>query len=108
MSQSGTNIMFRTFKRLLAPALLVLAMAMPGAAAADCYVSYKAKQDNPLRLHFGVLVIGGSCPSTNAAARQASNRLASGGWTLLNVLRVAPSPPSSAERANAGQYYLRF
>jgi hypothetical protein len=71
-------------------------------------VSYKAKQDNPLRLHFGVLLIGGNCPGSGAAARQASSRLAAGVWTLLNVIRLAPSPPSSSERANAGQFYLRY
>jgi hypothetical protein len=100
--------MSRTLARLLAPLLLVVSMALPGAAAADCYVSYKAKQDNPLRLHFGVLLIGGNCPGSGAAARQASSRLAAGGWTLLNVIRLAPSPPSSSERANAGQFYLRY
>lgn len=99
---------FIKLTRLIAPLLLVLALAMPGAAAADCYVSYKAKQDNPLRLHFGVLLLSGGCPATAAAANQTANRLASGGWTLLNVIRVAPSPPSSSERANAGQFYLRY
>ncbi|SMX40870.1 hypothetical protein [Maliponia aquimaris] len=101
-------IMSRTLARLLGPLLLVLALALPGAAAADCYVSYKAKQDQPLRLHYGVLVIGGSCPSGGQAANIAASRLASGGWTLLNVVRMSTSPPSSSERANAGQFYLRY
>lgn len=94
--------------RLLAPLVTVLALALPGAAAAECYISYKAKQDYPLRLHFGVLAIGGDCPSGGQAASIAASRLASGGWTLLNVVNISSNPPSSSERANAGQYYLRY
>ena len=38
------------------PALLLLlaALAQP-AHAAGCYADYKAKQDNPLQLHYGVI-----------------------------------------------------
>ena len=37
-------------------------LAVPTLAEAACYVEYKAKQDNPLRLHYGVLAIDGDCP----------------------------------------------
>jgi hypothetical protein len=39
--------------RLLAPAL-ALALAAASPVAAQCFADYKAKQDNPLRLHYGV------------------------------------------------------
>src|SRR6056297_131400 len=108
MFHASRTLMSRTVTAILAPFALLLAMALPGAAAADCYVTYKAKQDDPLRLHYGVLLIGGDCPDGRDAGNIAANRLASDGWTLLNVVRVDSSPPSSSERANAGQFYLRY
>ncbi|KUF10491.1 hypothetical protein [Pseudoponticoccus marisrubri] len=95
-------------KQILFSLLLALALAQPGAAAADCYVEYKAKQDSPLRLHYGILAIGGSCPSANAAQQIAADRVAAGGWTLLTVTGLSTTPPSSQMIANAGPYYLRF
>lgn len=87
---------------------LTFALALPGAARADCYVEYKAKQDSPLRLHYGILALSGACPGKSAAARQAENRLASGGWVLLNVLGLSENSPSDQMKANAGANYLRY
>jgi len=43
--------------------LLSLALvAFAGTAQAECYADYKAKQDDPLRLHYGVAQISGPCP----------------------------------------------
>ena len=51
---------------------LLLALAAPAVANAACYVEYKAKQDSPLRLHYGVLRLdGGVCPSVSRATREA-------------------------------------
>ena len=47
------------------------------AAAAGCYADYKAKQDNPLRLHYGVAQINGACNAGSAQA-ELSARLAGG------------------------------
>ncbi len=89
--------------------ITLLALAAPVGAQAACYVEYKAKQDSPLRLHYGVLLIdGGGCPGPSRAMRIASQRLASGGWTLLNVLGLDDRPPSQQQKANAGAYYLRY
>lgn len=83
-----------------------LALAAP-ARAAECYADYKAKQDSPLRLHYGVIQLQGPCQRGPARA-EVSARLAQGGWTLLNVLSVF-GPEGLAERkANAGSFYLRF
>jgi len=95
-------------KHALLPALLALSLALPSAAAADCYVSYKAKKEPPLQLHFGVVQVRGDCPSSSAAASTVARRISSGGWTLLNVVRLSESPPSSSERTDAGAYYLRY
>ncbi|WGW04855.1 hypothetical protein [Tropicibacter oceani] len=96
-------------KNTFAPLLIALAMlALPAAAQADCFVEYKAKQDSPLRLHYGILAIGGSCPSGSQAASMAQDRLSAGGWVLLNVLGLSETTPSAKMKANAGDYYLRY
>ena len=88
--------------------LLALSATLPQAASADCYVAYKAKKQPPLELHFGILSLSGTCPGKGTAASEAATRIASGGWTLLNVVSVRDTAPSAAEKANAGAYYLRY
>ncbi|MBO9464327.1 hypothetical protein J7443_03720 [Tropicibacter sp. R15_0] len=95
-------------RHFIAPLLVAITLALPAAAQADCFVEYKAKKDSPLRLHYGILSLDGSCPSASAAAQSASRRVASGGWTLLNVVGLSENTPSGAKRANAGEYYLRY
>lgn len=87
---------------------LLAALALPsGAVAAECYADYKAKQDNPLRLHYGVAELRGDC-ARGPAARELGTRLSRGGWTLLNVVSVF-GPEGLAERKDsAGPFYLRF
>lgn len=82
-----------------------LVLATPGHAA-GCYADYKAKQDNPLRLHYGVAQIS-QC-STGAARSELSARLAAEGWTLLNILSVFDESGLAERRQSAGQNYLRF
>ncbi len=86
--------------------LLMLVLAAP--AQAECYADYKAKQDAPLRLHYGVAQVSdGGCDPGSAEAELAP-RLNAGGWTLLNVLSTF-GPEGLAEReASAGEYFLRF
>ncbi|TMM52418.1 hypothetical protein [Sulfitobacter sabulilitoris] len=87
---------------------LAVALALAGPAqAADCYADYKAKQDNPLRLHYGVAQITGEC-SKPAARRALSQRLAAQGWTLLNVVSVFDASGLAERKDSAGPYYLRF
>jgi len=88
----------------LAAALLALS---PPAQAAECYADYKAKQDNPLRLHYGVIQLSGPCQK-KAARNEIQARIASDGWKLLNVLSVFGPEGLQQRRANAGSYYLRF
>ena len=67
---------------------LLMALALsPGVAAAACFADYKAKQDNPLRLHYGVAELRGDC-ARGPAARELEPRLSQAGWTLLNVVSV--------------------
>lgn len=95
-------------KQILTPALVALCLSLPSAALADCFVGYKAKQDSPLRLHYGVLALPGACPSQGQAQAIAADRLRAGGWTLLNLLSLSSQTPTDQMKANAGEYFLRF
>jgi hypothetical protein len=89
-------------------AALAFALIFAGAAQAECYADYKAKQDAPLRLHYGVIALPDNACSAGAAAGVIAPRLAQQGWTLLNVLSIF-GPEGLAERkASAGAYFLSF
>jgi hypothetical protein len=95
-------------KHSLIPLALIGAIILPtSASAAECYADYKAKQDNPLRLHYGVVQLQGACESQPAKA-EVTARLARGGWTLLNILSVFGPEGLDQRRADAGSFYLRF
>jgi hypothetical protein len=97
----------RGMKTLIATLALMLLTAAPVQAA--CYADYKAKQDNPLRLHYGVIELPDSaCGSTSAAAGEISRRIARDGWTLLNVMGIFGQDGLAGRRASAGPYYLRY
>lgn len=82
-------------------------LALTGAASANCYADYKAKQDNPLRLHYGVLEIRGACEKSDAKG-EATARLAASGWTLLTLMGLFGPEGLDERKDSAGQYYLRF
>ena len=77
------------------------------AVQAACYADYKAKQDNPLRLHYGVAEIRGEC-SVGSAQSQLRDRLAGDGWQLLNVLGVFDDAGLDERKDSAGEYFLRY
>ncbi len=79
---------------------------MSTAAAANCYADYKAKQDNPLRLHYGVAQIS-QC-SAAGARTELTQRLAANGWTLLNVVSVFDASGLDERKDSAGPYFLRY
>lgn len=88
-------------------ALCGLSLVAAPAAAQTCYADYKAKQDDPLRLHYGIAQISGPC-TLPAARTELEPRLASDGWVLLNVVSVFGPEGLDGRRANAGAYYLRY
>ena len=95
-------------KKIMFPlvASLVLGLAAP-VGAAECYADYKAKRDNPLKLHYGVAQISGVCSKPSAVAELRA-RLAANGWILLNVLSVFDTGGLAERSDSAGQYFLRF
>ena len=90
---------------LLAAALLSV---LAGAAQAECYADYKAKQDNPLRLHYGVMDVPDAACSRRDAARVIAPRLASAGWTLLNVISTFGPEGLDERKASAGPFFRAF
>lgn len=86
---------------------LVALLASATLAQAACYADYKAKKDNPLQLHYGVVQVQGNCTPANAAA-YLSERLAADGWQLLEVMGTFDESGLDQRRADAGQFYLRY
>ena len=76
-------------------------------AHASCYADYKAKQDNPLRLHYGVVEVRGEC-SVGSAEDQLRSTLSRDGWQLLNVVSVFDDGGLDQRRDSAGEYFLRY
>ena len=85
----------------------LLLLLSASVAQAACYADYKAKQDNPLRLHYGVVEVRGDC-SVASAEQQLRDRLAGNGWQLLNVLGVFDDAGLDERKDSAGEYFLRF
>ena len=90
--------------RALILATLLGLLAVP--ASAECYADYKAKRDNPLRLHYGVAEVS-SCNKKGARAELAP-RLAAGGWKLLNIVSVFGPEGVNERKASAGDFFLRY
>lgn len=90
--------------------LLALLLIAAAPAAAQCYADYKAKKDNPLRLHYGVIQLQpAACRAGPAAAGPViRGRIARDGWTLLNVLAVFGPEGLAERRDSAGAFFLRY
>lgn len=100
--------MIQHMKHLFIPLCTAASLLLASPVLAnDCFADYKAKQDNPLRLHYGVAKINGSC-SAPAARSELTGRLAAKGWTLLSVLSTFSTDGLAERKQSAGSYYLRF
>lgn len=91
---------------LLLVACLGIGLAASAADAA-CYADYKAKRDNPLKLHYGVMQLRGQC-SKQAARGEVNRRLNANGWILLNVLSVFDDGGLNQRKNSAGNFFLRY
>lgn len=87
---------------------LICGLMLASPAAAQCFADYKAKQDNPLRLHYGVAQVSDGGCSRSGAEAELAPRLASDGWTLLNVLSTFGPEGLDERKASAGAYFLRY
>jgi hypothetical protein len=88
---------------------LVLASVLAVSAQAECYVDYKAKRDNPLRLAYGVAQVSDeACGRPRLERAELAPRLRAAGWTLLKIVSSF-GPEGLAERkASAGDFFLRY
>lgn len=93
---------------LSGPIWAVLALlALP--AQADCFVDYKAKQDNPLQLAYGVSQVSDAvCGDRGGEEAELAPRLAADGWTLLKVLSSFGPEGLDERKASAGDFFLRY
>ena len=95
-------------KPLLKPLALVAAMAFALPASAACYADYKASQDNPLRLQYGVMEVSDDACNGGNANAEVQGRLQAAGWKLLNVMSVFGPEGLDERKASAGEFFLRY
>lgn len=84
-----------------------IALLAAQTASAECYADYKAKRDDPLRLHYGVAELLGTCDA-EAAASELTPRLAGDDWQLLNIVGVFDETGLEERQESAGEFYLRY
>jgi hypothetical protein len=90
-------------------ASVALLAASAATANAACYADYKAKQENPLKLHYGVVQIDISpCTKSEAVTSVVRQRLQAAGWQLLQVQSVFDESGLDRRRQDAGQFFLRY
>lgn len=93
-------------KTLILSALIALSVS--AAAQAQCFADYKAKQDNPLRLQYGIIELPAqACGSVSAARTHAVPIIARSGWTLLQIESIFDPSQFPARSANAGAIHRR-
>ena len=100
-----------THRTLTARLALTLALTFATAlsASAACYADYKAKQDNPLRLQYGVIALDpADCKRPRRVQATIAARIAQDGWTLLNVLSIFGTEGLAERKDSAGAYFLRY
>lgn len=93
------------------PFLMALAalsvLATPASAA--CFADYKAKRENPLKLHYGVIQIDSNpCAMSDKVKSTVAKRLSASGWQLLQVQSVFDDSGLGKRKRDAGEFFLRF
>lgn len=95
-------------RSFLTACLLSLAVTTAPASAA-CYADYKAKRENPLRLHYGVIQIDTTpCTMSDRVKQSVAARLDRAGWQLLQVQSVFDDGGLGKRKNDAGEFFLRF
>jgi hypothetical protein len=93
--------------RLIMSIGLLALLALP--ARAECYLDYKAKRDDPLRLHYGVAQVSDAVCEDNGAARaELEPRLALDGWQLIKILGFFGPGGLDGRKESAGENFLRY
>jgi hypothetical protein len=93
--------------RLLTIIAVFVLMALP--ARSECYLDYKAKQDNPLRLQYGVAQVSEDlCGKAKAARADLEPRLMADGWKLIKIVGFFGPEGLDERKESAGAYFLRY
>lgn len=93
--------------RLIISAALLAILALP--AQAECYLDYKAKRDNPLRLHYGVAQVPDElCGDRKGARELLEGRLGPAGWSLIKILGFFGPEGLQERKESAGENFLRY
>lgn len=87
--------------------LTLTLLVFTSTAQAACFADYKAKRDDPLRLHYGVAEVMGAC-SVEGARVELAPRLAADDWQLLSIEGVFDDAGLEERQDSAGEYYLRY
>ncbi|MCC5991906.1 MAG: hypothetical protein JJT99_05215 [Rhodobacteraceae bacterium] len=88
--------------------ILAAALALAAPAAGQCYADYKAKQDNPLRLQYGIVELpDNACTDRARAQAHVAQVVARSGWTLLQLESIFGPAEFQARQSNAGVIHLR-
>lgn len=90
------------------PALVAVLALLASPVAADCYADYKAKRDNPLRLHYGTIKLDDTPCTKDAAKKQIRKRIKVDNWKLLTVLDVFDRSGLAERKESAGKFHLRY
>ena len=88
--------------------IITLAIFLTQSAQAECYADYKAKQENPLKLHYGIMKFDSVECTASIVQKKVALRLLPHGWTLLNLLTVSRKLPTTQRKENAGENFLRY
>jgi hypothetical protein len=95
-------------KHMLFITILGIGLALAGQASAQCFADYKAKQDNPLRLQYGIVeLLDHACGSRSAASDYVRQVIARSGWTLLQIESIFDASEFQRRSANAGAIHRR-
>lgn len=85
-----------------------IALLCAAPASADCFADYKAKQDDPLKLHYGVVKLSDANCSKSSASANISSRIKKDGWKLLTVISVFDDAALGGKKESAGDFFLRY
>jgi len=88
---------------------IVLWLLATSTAHAACYADYKARRDQPYGLHYGVIQVDVTpCAMSSEVESTVKQRVAAGGWTVLQVQSVFEDDGLAGRKKDAGEFFLRF
>ena len=95
------------FKLIKISLVLCFTTLFSAAYANECFVLYKAKKDNPLKLHLGLIQINGQCASHDIEGITIQ-RLNSTGWKLLQIVKTSSNIDAEKMEKDLGDYFLKY